>query len=75
MENINIIKLLQENDIYFNPHFIIPFCQACYNGPQPIKTIQENQQFLTNVLPTIQNQLPDQELQITFLANQDKLVS
>ncbi|MEG7978371.1 MAG: hypothetical protein NY202_00125 [Mollicutes bacterium UO1] len=75
MENTNIIKSLQANDIFFNPRPVILFCQAHHNGPKPIPTVQENQQFLVSILPTIQNQLPDQELQITFLANQNKPTS
>ena len=69
-----LIPQLLNNEIVISPHLLLPFCQAHHGGPQPIKTIQESQQFLASILSTFQNQFSE-EPQLIFLANQDKPVS
>ncbi|CAG8702819.1 43645_t:CDS:2 [Gigaspora margarita] len=72
----NLIPKLLTNEIVISPAPIIPFCQGCYNSPKPIPTVQQTQQFLGSILPTINRQLPNQEkLNSIFLVHQDKPAS
>jgi hypothetical protein len=66
----NIITSLKTNEILISKFPIIPFCQGCQ---KLIKTMQENQNFLGKILPTIKNQLLIEEKpKIIFPTNQDK---
>lgn len=70
-----LIPQLLKNEIVISPTLIIPFCQGCYNSPKPIPTIQQTQQYLGNILPTIKQQLPNQKFNSIFLVHQDKPAS
>jgi hypothetical protein len=76
METKNIVQLLQTNEFCYSPDPIIPFCQACYDGPKPIKTIQENNKFLGSISPVIQEKISEkEEFQAVFLPHQEKPIS